>query len=32
VLATLLAMHFGFTVVVVSAVMLYGVAAVSVPR
>ena len=32
VLATLLAMHFGFTVVVMSAVLLYGVAAVSVPR
>ena len=32
VLATLLAMHFGFTVVVVSAVLLYGVAAVSLPR
>jgi len=32
VLATLLAMHFGFTTVVVSAVLLYGIAAASLPR
>jgi hypothetical protein len=32
VLATLLAMHFGFTVVVLTAVALYGIAALSLPR
>jgi hypothetical protein len=32
VLATLLAMHFGFTLVVLAAVVLYGVAAFSLPR
>jgi len=32
VLATLLAMHFGFTAVVVTAVLLYGIAAASLPR
>ncbi|UCE77192.1 MAG: SAM-dependent methyltransferase [Gammaproteobacteria bacterium] len=32
VLATLLAMHFGFTVVVLAAVILYGIAAASMPR
>jgi hypothetical protein len=32
VLATLLAMHFGFTVVVLAAVILYGIAAASLPK
>ena len=32
VLATLLAMHFGFTAVVIGAVLLYGIAALSLPR
>jgi hypothetical protein len=31
-LATLLAIHFGFTVVVILALILYGIAALSFPR